>query len=129
MPKNLYSRQELEQHRGFKVKLADITFDGGEATSGDTKTDFLDVRQFKEGSFYLVGDSIAGTTKELDVKVEELIPGQADNWLALVTFTQLTADGQEKKDVAANLGAKIAVTYTCNAATTGHFEVWAVLKI
>jgi hypothetical protein len=122
----LLNRQELELFRGIDVDIFPLT---AIIANGDSKATPVDVMQFKEITLFIHCSAIAGTTKQLDVKVMTKDPA-SDHWYQLAAFTQLTAVGGEMKAVAANLGSQIAIEYTKHDDTTGAtFSVSGTAKI
>jgi hypothetical protein len=119
------------KYRSKIVKLAEISLLTGGATSGDTKTDLQNVRQFKEGTFFIRHTGLVGTTKTLDVKIVSKDPSGAF-YEDLVSFTQITADGVaggEKKPVTANMGENLAIEWTKgHADIVTTFTVYGVCK-
>lgn len=129
----LYTSQEMLKIRGKVIKIGEFTLEGGGATTGDTKSAPVVVMPFKEGTFFIRHSGFsAGTTKTLDVKVETKDPA-GNYWHELLAFTQITATeaGGEKKDVAANLGEKLALSWTKGSADCAMalVTVYAVAKI
>lgn len=122
------SLPELDIHGAIVEKVYEGSVDGSAATSGNTHNDPIDVSRFKEANFFLNVTAIAGTTKELDVKMVTKNPG-ADKWGDVVTFTQAAAVTHEMKEKSGNLGIKNAMEWTCHADTTATFTVYAVYKV
>ena len=103
----------------------ELTMYSGTVTgNGDTKTNPIDVHDFKGGAFTIRCTGITGDT--LTVKVMTYDPA-TDAWYELVAFTGLSAIGQERKVVSADIGTKIALEWTY-AGTTATFKVGANLK-
>ncbi len=122
---------EILRYRSKVIKLAEITLADGGSTTGNTRTDLKNVRQFHEGVFFIRHTGLVGTTKTLDVIVESRDPSGA-YWHELFAFTQITASavagGEIKKQ--ATLGENICISWTkghVDIVTT--FTVYAVLKI
>ena len=120
----------LLRYRSKIVKLAEITLASGGATSGDTKADLQNIRQFKEGTFFIRHSGLTGTTKTLAVKVVTKDPAGA-YWHDLVTFSSLTspsAEGEMKAHTA-NMGENIAITWVKgHADIVTTFTVYGVCK-
>jgi len=127
----MLSAKSFLKYRSKIVKLAEVSLLSGGATSGDTKTDLQNVRQFKEGTFFIRHTGLVGTTKTLDVVVVSKDPA-GDYWHTLQAFTQITADGVaggERKPVTANLGENIAITWEKGSADiVTTFTVYGVCK-
>lgn len=129
----MFSAKSFLKYRSKIVKLAEITLLAAGATSGDTKSDLQNVRQFKEGTFFLRHTGLTGTTKTLAVKVITKDPAgsSATHWHDLATFSSLTSTSAEsnKQVVTANMGENIAITWVkghADIATT--FTVYGVCK-
>lgn len=85
-------------------------FEGTANANGDTKSNPIEIGQFKGGKFFLKATAKSGTSPTLDVDV--LCKDRyTDDWYILESFTQLTDLGQEMKDIA-DVGARIAIQYT-----------------
>lgn len=127
----MFGAKEFAKYRSKIIKLAEISLLSAGATSGDTKTDLQNVRQFKEGTFFIRHTGLVGTTKTLDVTIVTKDPSGAF-YEDLVSFTQITADGTaggEKKAVTANMGAELAIEWTKGSADiVTTFTVWGVVK-
>jgi len=130
---NMISAKSFLKYRSKIVKLAVVTLSAGGATTGDTKTDLQNVRQFKEGTFFLRHTGLAGTTKTLVVLIVTKDPSgsSATHYHTLATFSSLTSTSAEsnKQVVTANMGAELAITWTkgsADIATT--FTVYGVCK-
>ncbi len=127
----MLSAKAFLKYRGKVVKLADVSLTNGGATSGNTYTDLCNVRQFKEGTFFIRHTGLVGTTKTLDVKVVSKDPSGAF-YEDLVSFSQITADGTaggEKKDVSANQGAELAIYWAKGSADiVTTFTVYGIFK-
>jgi len=103
----------------------ELTMYSGTVTGdGDTKANPIDVHDFKGGAFTIKCAAITGGT--LTVKVMTYDPITAA-WYELAAFTALSAAGQERKVVSADIGTKIALEWTY-AGTTATFQVGANLK-
>lgn len=127
----MFGAKEVAKYRSKIIKLAEVSLTAGGATSGDTKTDLQNIRQFKEGTFFIRHTGLVGTTKTLDVTIVTKDPSGAF-YEDLVSFTQITADGTaggEKKPVTANMGAELAIEWTKGSADiVTTFTVWGVVK-
>jgi len=117
------SLNELLKFRNYSHKFFEGTVTTVEV---DTKDDPFDVGPFKEGTFFIDLTAFAGTN--LNAKFVTLDPASG-KWHDLVSFTELTAIGDEKKDVAANLGEKIALVITPTGAGDKTLTVSANFKI
>ena len=119
------------KYRSRIVKLAEVSLLSGGSTTGDTKSDLQNVRQFKEGTFFIRHTGLVGTTKTLDVVVVSKDPA-GDYWHDVQAFTTITADGVaggERKPVTANLGENIAITWEKgHADIVTTFTVYGVCK-
>ena len=129
----MFGAKEFAKYRSKIVKLAEVTLAGGGATTGDTKTDLQNIRRFKEGTFFLRHTGLTGTTKTLIVLIVTKDPSgsSASHFHTLATFSTLTSTSAEsnKQVVTANMGEKLAITWTkgsADIATT--FTVWGVVK-
>ena len=114
----MLSAKSFLKYRSKIVKLAEVTLSAGGDTSGDTKADLQNVRQFKEGTFFIRHTGLVGTTKTLNVTVITKDPSGAF-WEDLQAFTEITADGTaggERKPVAANMGENLAIEWTKGSA-------------
>lgn len=95
--------------------------------TGNTKTTPIDVRDFKSASFFIKATNVGGTSPTCTAKIIVYCPC-SNEWYDLVSFTQLTADGSEMKQVA-DIGAKIAVVYTIGGTSpTFDLIISAALK-
>lgn len=129
----MFGANEFAKYRSKIIKLAEVTLLSAGATTGDTKADLQNVRQFKEGTFFLRHTGLTGTTKTLAVLVVTKDPSgsSATHFHTLATFSSLTSTSAEsnKQTVTANMGENIAITWTkgsADIATT--FTVWGVVK-
>lgn len=126
----MFSAKAFLKYRSKIVKLAEISLLSGGATSGDTKADLQNVRQFKEGTFFIRHSGLTGTTKTLVVKVVSKDPAGA-YWHDIAAFGSLTSPTAEgdKQDVAANMGENIAITWVKgHADIVTTFTVYGVCK-
>ena len=127
----MLSAKSFLKYRSKIIKLASVSLTAGGSTTGDTKTDLQNVRQFKEGTFFIRHTGLVGTTKTLNVTILSKDPSGAF-YEDLVSFTQITASatpGGEKKDVAANMGAELAIEWTKgHADIVTTFTVYGVCK-
>lgn len=121
-----YSSQELVKYGG---KVIEIFASQAVVASGNTQSTPINVMPFKEGTFFIRCTAIAGGgAKSLAVTVQSKDPAGA-YWLTLTSFTAITAIGGEKKDVSANLGENIAISYALTDITSVTFSVFGVFKI
>ena len=129
----MLSAKSFLKYRSKIIKLAEITLAAGGATSGDTKSDLKNVRQFKEGTFFLRHSGLTGTTKTLVVAVVTKDPAgaTASHFHEIANFgsrSSASAEGN-RKVVEANMGAELAITWV-----KGHqdivttFTVYGVFK-
>jgi len=97
--------------------------------SGDSKLTPVNVKQLKEGEFFLDLTAIARTTTgTFDVNILTLDP-ISGKWFTLTSFTQRTTVGTERKVVTGNLGAFLAASWILAGDTTSvTFSIGAVLK-
>lgn len=102
---------------------------GVETVSGDSKLTPVNVKQLKEAEFFLDLTAIARTTTgTFDVNILTLDP-ISGKWFTLVSFTQRTTVGTERKVVTGNLGAFLAAAWIPGGDTTSvTFSIGAVLK-
>jgi len=120
---DLYNVTELLKYRNYSTKLYEGTVNEAEV---DTKDNPFDVGPFKEASFFINCSAFTGTN--LTVKIYKKDPA-ADKWHEVAAFTVLTTVGSENKDVAANLGDKLAVVVTPTGAGDKTLTVSANFKI
>ena len=123
-----YSAQELKKYGGKTILL----FSGTVAATGTNRTNtsypILNVMQFKEASFFLRLSEIIGTPGTFDLDVESKSPA-GEFYETLASFAQLAAAGNEKINVAANLGSHISLAWTIVTFTSATFTVHGVFKI
>jgi hypothetical protein len=118
-----YNFVELQTYRGINKSLYSGSVN---EAAVDTKLTPTDVMPFKEASFFLNVSAFAGTNVIVTVVSQDPVSLE---WLTIVTFTTKTGTGSEKKDIAANLGSKIAVVVTPTGAGVKTLTVSANFKI
>lgn len=123
-----YSAQELKKYGGKTILL----FSGTIVANGNNRTNtsypILNVMQFKEASFFLRLSAVVGTPGTFDLDVESKSPA-GEFYETLASFAQLAAIGNEKINVAANLGSDISLSWALVTFTSATFTVWGVFKI
>jgi len=95
--------------------------------TGDTVTG-LD--NYHDAVLHLIITAASGTSPTLDVVVQECIYGSegvSTNWVDAVTFTQASAAGSERKELA-RFGGKLRVKYTISAGASFTFKVVGAFK-
>ena len=116
----LYNVKELEQ-MGGKVELL---FSGVISATGNSKSvpGPKWVMPFKEADFYQVCTAKSGTSPTLDTLVIKKFP-YSDNWATIATFAQINDVAAECKNVAANIGENVALSWTLGGSATPTFTV------
>ena len=129
----MFSAKAFLKYRSKIVKLAEITLLNGGDISGDTKADLQNVRQFKEGTFFLHHSGLTGTSKSLTVAVVTKDPAgsTSTHFHEIANFgtrSSASAEGN-RKVVAANMGENIAITWVKgNVDNATTFTVYGVCK-
>lgn len=123
-----YNAVELRKYGGKTILLwsGAVTATGTNRTS--TSYPILNVMQFKEASFFLRLSALVGTPGTFDLDVESKSPA-GEFYETLASFAQLAALGNEKINVAANLGSHLSLAWTLATFTSATFTVYGVFKI
>jgi len=112
------------------IRAWDATFkaSGAVTASGDSKATPVNVKQFKEGEFFLDVTAASGSSPTLNVVIVTKDP-ISGKWFTLVSFTQATGVTTERKVLTGNLGADLAATWALGGTTPNFtFSIGAVLK-
>jgi hypothetical protein len=128
MAEPIYNVKEIERLRSKKI----LIFSGTKTETSNTKSTPIDVSQYKEATFYLEATAKSGTNPTLTVTIVDRHPHSGSTtWYTIVTFTQLTDVGSERKVLAANIGSKIAAVFTIGGTGTPSwtFNLYAIVKI
>ena len=128
MAEPIYNVKEIERLRSKKI----LIFSGTKSATSDTKTTPIDISQYKEATFYLEATAKTGTSPTLTVTIVDQHPHPGSTaWYTIVTFTQLTDVGTERKVLAANIGSKIAAVFTIGgtAGPSYTFNLYVIVKI
>lgn len=113
----------------IRAWTATFKVSGAVAANGDSKATPVNVKQLKEGEFFLDVTAVSGTSPTLNVVIVTKDP-ISGKWFTLVSFTQATGVTTERKVLTGNLGADLAATWTIGgtATPTFTFSIGAVLK-
>ncbi|HEC60726.1 hypothetical protein LCGC14_0461130 [marine sediment metagenome] len=125
---SLYNAQELRRYGGKKILIFSGTITASGNNRANTSYPIINVKQFKECTFFLRCSALVGTPGTFVVLVETKHPAGAF-YETLATFATLTGTGQSKQDVAANLGENISLAWTLTTFTSATFTVYGIFKI
>ena len=123
-----YNAVELRKYGGKTILMFSGTITATGNNRANTSYPLLNVMQFKEASFFLVLSAVVGTPGTFDLNVESKHPAGA-LYETLASFAQLAGAGDEKINVAANLGETLGLAWTLVTFTSATFSVYGVFKI
>lgn len=122
-----YTAQELKKYGGKAILLFSGTIVATGTNRTNTSYPILNVMQFKEASFFLRLSALVGTPGTFDLDVESKSPA-GEFYETLASFAQLAALGNEKINVAANLGSHISLSWELVTFDSATFTCWGVFK-